>query len=326
MGLAAYLLVWISSAFLNGGYDKPIRLKKLIQGIAIGTGIILIGYSLLPEAFRFSRAIILLGAAWTLLFYILSRLFFHVMKFNSMTFAGSQSKRIVIVGQTDEAHRVKQIMDKAGIEMSYLHYVSPNGNGFEGEPYGRLSQLDEIVEIYKINEIVFCSKNIPSHDIISIMSGFPHKHIEFKIAPPESLYIIGSNNINHPGDYYVYNINNISRAENLRRKRLLDLNMSVVLLAFSPLLIFLMRRPLGFFLNIFRVLLGLRSWVGFNLTIPLDHKLPRLKKGILNPVDFVRKPIDNPETIDNLNILYARDYKVWNDIQIVLKAFRSLGR
>jgi GT2 family glycosyltransferase len=326
LGLAAYTFVWITSVFLNGGYDKPVKLTKIVQSVVIGSAIILIGYSLLPETYRFSRAIILLGAAWTLVFYILSRLFFYLLKFNGMTFAGSQSKRIAIVGETDEALRVKQIMDKVGLDMSYLHFVVPNDAEFVGEPYGHLSQLHEIVEIFKINEIVFCSKSIPSHDIISIMSGFPHKHIEFKIAPPESLYIIGSNNINHPGDYYVYNINNISRAENLRRKRLFDLNLSIALLLFSPLFVFVMRRPIGFLLNIFRVLFGLRSWVGFNQTIPLDHKLPQLKKGILNPVDFVRKLIDNPVTIDNLNVLYARDYKVWNDIQIVLKAFRSLGR
>ncbi|MPM71688.1 hypothetical protein SDC9_118658 [bioreactor metagenome] len=190
----------------------------------------------------------------------------------------------------------------------------------------RLSQLNEIVHIYRINEIIFCAKNISSQDIISLMSGLTERSIEFKIAPPESLYIIGSNNINHPGDFYVYNINNISRPENLRRKRILDISVSFLLLILLPLLFWIMRSPFGFARNVFAVLSGCRSWVGYNLSIPLSHRFPAIKKGILNPVDFARKPIDNPATIDNLNIMYARDYKVWNDLQIIMRNLRSLGR
>jgi hypothetical protein len=36
-------------------------------------------------------------------------------------------------------------------------------------------------------------------------------------------------------------------------------------------------------------------------------------------------PNEDPEVIATLNILYARDYSVWKDLNIILFAFRDLG-
>lgn len=326
IGIAAYSAIWLVSVFFSGGYDKPVRIGKIVQGVALGTGLILIGYSLLAEEFRFSRAIILLGAAWTTIYFIANRLILHWSHMGDMTLAGQQSKRIVIIGDESETQRVSTILEKSGTEIGYLHFVAPEDVISSEKIDAGISQLSDIIHIYRINEIIFCAKNISSQDIISLMSGFTQKSIEYKIAPPESLYIIGSNNINHPGDYYVYNINNISRPENLRRKRLVDLGVSIVLLLIFPLVLFFIRSPFGFIANLFSVFVGFKSWVGYNLSIPLSHRFPSIKKGVLNPADYARKPIDNPATIDNLNIVYARDYKVWNDLQIILRNIRSLGR
>jgi hypothetical protein len=37
-----YVFIWLFSVFLSGGYDKPIRLQKIVRGIFWGSGIILI--------------------------------------------------------------------------------------------------------------------------------------------------------------------------------------------------------------------------------------------------------------------------------------------
>ncbi|MCC6690541.1 MAG: glycosyltransferase family 2 protein, partial [Bacteroidia bacterium] len=107
---SGYLLVWITSTYLNGGYDKPIRLNKIIRGILIGTGIILIVYSLLPEAYRFSRALILFGAAWALSATLFLRFFLHLLSPKKFRFSQSDNKRILIVGSTGESERVQQLL------------------------------------------------------------------------------------------------------------------------------------------------------------------------------------------------------------------------
>lgn len=327
-GISIYSLIWILSVFLNGGYDKPIRFKNIFSGIAIGSAIILIGYSLLPEEFRFSRAIILLGVAWAFLIFSITRILYHLLKLKGHRFVGAISKRIIIIGEEEEADRVSQIMEKSGTDISFSGLVSAKSiNGNKNMKYiGGLNQLEEIVNIYKINEIIFCAKSLSAKEIINSMALLNKKTMDFRIAPPETMYIIGSQNINYPVDHYVYDINNITKARNLRRKRLLDINTAFVLLILYPLTFFLVRNPFRFFINILSVLLGFKSWVGFNHSIPLEHKLPNIKKGVLNPLDFTKKHIDNPATIDNLNILYARDYKIWYDLRIILRSFKNLGR
>jgi GT2 family glycosyltransferase len=62
----AFTIIWLFCIYVNGGYDKPISLRRTIRGVVIGTFSILVVYSLLPEIYRYSRAIILLGSLWTL--------------------------------------------------------------------------------------------------------------------------------------------------------------------------------------------------------------------------------------------------------------------
>ena len=66
VAFVAYAVIWQLSVFFSGGYDRPFSWKKIIRGIAIGSAVILIGYSLLPEDYRFSRALILIGTGLAL--------------------------------------------------------------------------------------------------------------------------------------------------------------------------------------------------------------------------------------------------------------------
>jgi O-antigen biosynthesis protein len=55
-------------------------------------------------------------------------------------------------------------------------------------------------------------------------------NLEYKIAPPESVSIIGSNSIDTAGDLYVVNENTIIREKNQRNKRLFDVFTATALL------------------------------------------------------------------------------------------------
>jgi hypothetical protein len=81
--------------------------------------------------------------------------------------------------------------------------------------------------------------------------------------------------------------------------------------------------------NIFAVLFGLKSWVGYNAIQQLDEPilkpLPVIKKGVLSPIDGIKIKTKS-SNINKLNLLYSKDYTVWQDVRIVLKAFKHLGR
>jgi hypothetical protein len=328
VAVPAYILIWLTSVYLSGGYDKPIRLRRIIQGMAIGTVIILVLYSLLPEYYRFSRALIIFGAVWGVLSMMFTRLILHVLNINQFRINEDKNKRFIIIGEKQEAERVSELLQKTIVNPSFIGLVSfqhhrVNANGF----IGHIGQIKEIIWIHNINEVIFCAKDIPAQMIMDQMSELKDLQVDYKIAPPESLSIIGSNSINTSGDLYVIDINAITKIGNLRNKRLLDLVIASCLLLFYPVLFFAVRNPPGLLRNIFLVILSLRSWVGYSdLTESETHRLPGIKKGVLNPFDAFRKKPVPGEAIARLNLLYARDYKITNDINIILKGFRDLGR
>jgi hypothetical protein len=148
-------------------------------------------------------------------------------------------------------------------------------------------------------------------------------NIDYKIAPPESLSIIGSNSIATAGDLYIVHINSIAKESNKQNKRAFDLLVSALLLAFSPgLMWFTLSKP-GFFRCISQVLAGNKSWVGY-CSGTLNH-LPPIKKGILSPASLFPDTIPDKKK-DELNIVYAKDYRLMNDLEIVMKAWKNIGK
>ncbi len=323
--LPIYVIIWLFSVFVTGGYDKPLKLRKIVAGILAGSIAILVFYALLPTHFRFSRAIIILAGIWSLLSMIGIRLILHFMGFRDYRLGFNQNKRFIIVGEENEAVRVADLLHKTLANPAFIGLVSVDKEMEKGEGFiGSLSQISEIISIYKIDEIIFCAKDIPAQNIIDIMTQLQQSEVDFKIAPPESLSIIGSNSINTTRDLYVIDINSIGKPNNQRNKRLFDLGISLILLALFPIFMWITKRPPGFILNILCVLTGIKTWVGYGTHN--DGSLPKIKKGVLNPTDvFPDKKID-PETASRLNMLYARDYKMGTDINIIWRGFRNMGR
>jgi hypothetical protein len=323
-----YLSIWLLCIYLSGGYDKPIRIRKIIQGMTAGTIIILVLYSLQNKEYHFSRALIILGAIWGTLIMLAVRYILHFSNINGYRLNYEKNKRFVIIGEKEEAERVSELLQQTGMNPAFTGLVSfrphrSNANGF----IGHMGQIKEIITIHKINEIIFCAKDIPAQVIIDMMSNLKDEQVDYKIAPPESLSIIGSNSINTSGDLYVIDINSIIKRANRRNKRMLDFLVSLTLLIFYPVFLFLVKKPIGLFRNIFSVLFAWKSWVGFSPHTEHEmHRLPEIKQGVLNPLDAFKHKHMPDEAIARLDLLYARDYKLTNDLNIVIKGYRNLGR
>lgn len=321
-----YTLIWILSVYFSGGYDKPVRLLKIMRGILVGTAGILIVYSLLPEVYRFSRAMILFGSGLSMISLTFTRILFHVARIKSMRMDTAGAQRIAIAGSPEECVRVKNLLAQTGITASFVGFVTPEGNSNNPSFLGRLDQLSDIVTIYNIDEVVFCAKDISAQEIIDRMAQLgDSRKVDYKIAPPESLSIIGSNSIDTAGDLYVIDINSVSKPVNKRNKRVFDFSTSLTMITLFPLLMWTQKSPFGFVANLFRVLAGNRSWIGYAPAKDQNTHLPKLKKGILNPEVVLPLEQRTEEIRRRLNLLYAKDYKIENDFNVMRKAFRSLG-
>ena len=309
--------------YFNGGYDKPIKLLKIGRGVLVGTVFILMGYSLLPESLRFSRALILLGTSWALICFIVTRLLFHLLKLKSYSLSSVKTKRIAIIGEEQEFNRVSALLKQTQANPGFVGFVSAEINGVHNPYYiGKINQIDEIIKVHQINEIIFCAKDISSQFIINNMLTLVSSGVDFKIAPPESLSIIGSNDVDTAGDLYVIDVNSVSKSNNKRNKRLLDIGVSILAILFSPVLLFIQENKSNYFLNCFNVLFGFYSWVGYGKIT--DRSLPEIKRSVLYPAMLLDKDIDSNK-IKLANLRYAKDYKIEKDILIIWKCRKQLG-
>ena len=319
-----YAIVWIVMVYFNGGYDKPIKLLKISRGILFGTVFILMGYSLLPEYLRFSRALILLGTSWALVSFIVTRFLFHLLNIKSYSLFSAKTKRIAIIGEEQEFNRVSALLKETQANPSFVGFVSAENNGVHNPNYiGKIIQIDEVIKVHQINEIIFCAKDISTQFIINNMLTLVSSGVDFKIAPPESLSIIGSNNIDTAGDLYMIDVNSISKSSNKRNKRLLDIGVSILVLIFSPILFFIQEKKQNYFLNFLNVLFGFYSWVGYGKLT--DKSLPQIKRSILSPSMLISADIVDSDKVKLANLRYAKDYKVEKDILLIWKCRKKLG-
>lgn len=325
--IPAYALVWLLGIYLSGGYDKPPKLLKLFRGIIYGTIFILVAYALLDEAYRYSRAIIILGAAFTFIALLLTRIVIHFVNTGTINLEKITSNRFVIIGDMEEAVRVEKLLHLTGIQTVFTGFVSSNDKKSCPQQIGTISQIEDIITIYNVQEIIFCAKNLNSNQIIAKMVQLKNYPVDFKIAPPQSIALIGSNSINTAGDMYVLDINTIIESSNKRNKRIFDVIFSVVVFAASPLLLFIKPKQFGnLFYNAALVFLSRKSWVGYaNNKNNLDN-LPNIKQGVFSPVDAQKIHITDISTINNLNILYAKDYKVEKDLLICIKSIKNKNK
>lgn len=312
----SYLLIWLISSWLLGAYDKPQKLLAASKGIAIGTLIILAIYALLPNDVRFSRAIILLNAAWSIVFVQLAHILIGYLQGNVFSIF-QKRKRIAIVGTLIEVDRVLSILDAAGADTVFVGQISPSEKITHNDQIATINQLPDVVRVNRINELIFCSGEISSQEIIKNMLQLLPDNVDYKIAPPDSLSVIGSNSIDTSGDLYTIDFSAISKPHNKRNKRFFDVGVSLFIILFSPLLVLFVKR-FGFLISKApAVLFGRYTWVGYARGKDVDVSvLPSLREGVFSPIRKDSKNLDSC-VLERLNILYAKNYSVATDFSVI---------
>jgi hypothetical protein len=153
--------------------------------------------------------------------------------------------------------------------------------------------------------------------------------IDMRIVPEESLSIIGSSDKNTKGELYTIDIRfNITQPIHRRNKRLFDMAICVFMLALVPIALLLSKNKRAYLKNLGSVFLGNKTWVAYAHHTSFDEtrlskNLPKLKQGIFSPLNAANLTKPNAPTIHRLNFLYAKDYDIWRDAEII---WHSLGK
>ncbi|MFC2113713.1 glycosyltransferase [Bacteroidota bacterium] len=321
-----FTLLWITGLWFSKSYKKPYSLGNILKGIIVGSFFISTVYAFFEESFRFSRALIILGTISSIPAAYFVRIISSYITNKSFKLNFRKEVRIVIVGSPLESERVAQLLIKSNISYTLLGYICPENQQTRKPNYlGSLSQISEIVKIHKVNELIFCADDVPSSTIIKIMSELEGKEVVFKIAPQKSLFIIGSHSKNETGDLYTLDIRlEISRSKNKINKRILDISASIVLILTGIIFIWIQKSKAAYFTNLFHILTGRKSIVGYNETVDTSN-LPAIKTGILYSSELIQVNTDDTDLISEYNLIYARDYSPVKDLTILKKGIKKLG-
>lgn len=312
-----YISIWIISSWLFGAYDRPQKIGYSARGIAFGTIIILVIYALLPLEYRFSRILILIGCIWAIMAVLVNRLM--IGGFYKEIVPGLRAKKnIAIVGSSEESKRVLELLNGVRVNYNNLGLISPTSTITEPSQLAQIDQLEEFIRINKIDEVIFCGKDISSQLIIKHMLKLSEFGIDYKIAPQESSSVIGSNSIDAPGELYTPDFRAIGTKTSRRSKRILDIMVSFAVILCTPLWFFTKRGLIQILKNAFQALVGSKTWVGY---IPDDQNinpdLPAIKPSILHiqKVSSIDK-----EKVYLTNLTYAKNYKPYFDLVIIAKS------
>jgi GT2 family glycosyltransferase len=311
----AVSLVFVAMLGLNGAYKKPFRWIPWLQGGGYGLLLVLMLYGLLPEDLRFGRALVLLGGGLafgtlTLLRGILGGFFPN----SPLGLVGKKSKQVLLFGSQEEEQRILPLLSASGQKISYAGRLDPTGTTTH---LGRLEDAEELIEIKKIDEVIFCAANMEAADIIGKMTAWESKQLEYKIAPPNSAFIIGSQSINSPGEWYLEQISTLANGSVRRRKRLFDIAICFLL----PLIWLLIpgrgakQKWFGYW---WKVLSGKMTWVGYAPSHSVEG-LPSLAPAVIWPGGSGILPSD--EYAKDLNVIYARNHSLSYDWKVFMDAW-----
>lgn len=308
-----YILIWIISSALSGGYDRPIRLGNMQRGLVVGSLLILAMYGLLNEEWRFSRALIVLGSLWSMLSMSLLRLALQMFSGGYLQLA-SREKRCWLLGSAEGVNRLEQRLQQLRPQVQVVGNSTFDGSALP------IERLRELIRIFKLDELIFDAQSIPTQEILGVMTQLSGTGVEIKIAPPDSLFIIGSNSIHQQGDWYSMGRHALDDPMHQRNKRIYDIVLALGLLACWPFLVGFKRSKM-LINNIAPVLSGRKTWVGF-------HSRPtpsggKLRQAVVHPADAVDNPPSEIELLERLDLLYARDYSSWSDWEILWKTFTN---
>ena len=192
-----YTLATVLSVFLTGGYKLPSKLMDVIKGIALSTVAILVIYSLLPQNFRFSRAVVLLGGLSALIIIPLYRFLLSIPEPGLIVNPLARTRRTIIVGDEEGLNNIRNLIEDSEANSIIVGRVSTRHDDPGNDVLGNLEQIKEVIRINRINEIIFSTRGLTASQIINSVHLLSDCNVTIKIAPSGEKLIIGSKSVNH---------------------------------------------------------------------------------------------------------------------------------
>jgi GT2 family glycosyltransferase len=318
----AYTLFYLITAYYAGLYDRWYKRSELVRSSIIATIVLLAAYALLPEQYRFSRAIILFGAM--LAFAMISTLRWMLIKTNVLN--SNDDKEVllstVIAGTEPEYEQVLLLLKEAGQHQRVLGRLATDPGDLSAIGYWK--NIPQLLSSVPFKEIIFCAGTVSFASIIEQIKQLPHGVVA-KIHTAGSSSIVGSDSKDTSGEA-VSKENGYKLADpyNRRLKRLIDVSTSFLALITFPLHLVLVKKPFLFLRNCVQVLAAQKTWIGYAVA---EKNLPVLHVPVIacNGVPVSAGQPLPKESLQMMDYWYARDYDPAADLKLLWKVYRKLG-
>ena len=318
----AFTLIYLLTAYFAGLYDRWYKRSELISSTLIATIVLLAGYALLPEQYRFSRGIILFGALLAFILISLLRWILISTGVLSSRKEKHEHANTLVIGSVNEYNEVMQLMEDAGMKEKILGRVAVTEH--DQGAIGYWSKTDMLLHAVPFREAIFCEGTLSFQNIIDCLQPID-KTIKIKIHAEGSHSIVGSDSKDSAGES-LSKENGFRLADpyNRRLKRLIDVSIALLAIITFPIHFIGVRKPLRFFADCFAVLFAKKTWVGY---ATVGNNLPPLRKAVIadNGIPASAKQKLPSESLQKLDYWYARDYEPVNDIKLILRTYRRLG-
>jgi hypothetical protein len=288
----------------------------------IATIVLLAAYALLPEQYRFSRAIILLGAFTAFILIGIVRWFLIRTGILIKTDSKDENPATLIVGSEQEYDTTRKLMHEAGLQEKVLGRVAVHENDASGIGYWKKVQL--LSGSVPFRELIFCEGVLSFKDIIETIPQLP-KQTAVKFHALGSHSIVGSNSKDTSGEFVSKeNGYKLNHPHNRRLKRLIDISIAFAGLITFPIHLILIKKPFSFFANCFAVLSGQKTWIGYTKE---EKNLPHIRKGVVacNGIPLSIQQQLPAESLQMVDYWYARDYTPLSDLKLIKRVYKKLG-
>lgn len=324
--IPVYSVILCIVLLFNGVYDQPFRNRKLFRGWAAGLLFLLAFYALLPEQYRFSRAVILIGASASLLAGFTWRYALHFISGGRFEIGNvSVPTRRLIVGDEPSFRRVKDELEKLGFPSEFVAGVTPRPMPLPLDYIAHAGQLDRAVADFGIHEVIYCTPDMSYTSVIDHLSRLSRSRVQQLISVGAGNYFIGANTVIRAGRFESGRLlRKVYLNALVRNKRTFDILFSLLALVMSPLMLLVVDKRGGYFSNIAAVLTGRRTWVGYDPR-GSDPDLPRLKKGVIHPMMHIIWPDRSEEHAFRGNVNYLVNYRFLGDFQYIVRHIHCLG-
>ncbi len=318
----AYTIFYLITAYYAGLYDRWYKRSELIKSSLIATIALLAAYSLLPEQYRFSRAIVLFGSIFS--FILISLLRWMLIQTKVLNGAKEQEEKrnTLIAGSEKEYEQTLSLLKDAGAHHRVLGRVAVAEN--DATAIGYWKKMQQLSLTVPFKEIIFCEGVLSFKDIIAVIEQ-QRSGIITKIHGEGSSSIVGSDSKDSSGEAVSKeNGYKLSDPYNRRLKRLIDVSISFFALITFPIHLFTVKKPFAFFSNCFSVLFANKTWVGYAVT---EKHLPKLYPGVIacNGVPLSASQQLPTESLQMMDYWYARDYEPASDLKLLRRVYRKLG-